>query len=267
MSSDRAIALFQRLVLLWVLGFTLSALPSAERMWLSPVSPAWFPPSPLRHLTHALGGAVPEPIVALALAVLVGLVVWQLLAPARWWAWALLWWLHLNLMNRAWLAGSGGQQLMANALFWCIFLAMRPEPARLLGRWAIRLQLVLAYGATGLHKLLGAHWIDGTAMGIVVTDAAFGPDWIASHPMLAKLLTWLILAFQLSFPVAVWFRRLRVPWMVFGAFFHLGTALWMDIPEMGLAFLVCYAAWWGEPPSGVSGAIRVRRAGSELADR
>lgn len=246
MSTDRAVTLFQRLVLLWVLGFLLSALPAAERMWLSPVSPPWLPPSPLRHLTHALCGTVPEPIVALALAALAGLVIWQLLGPARWWAWALIWWLHLNLMNRAWLAGSGGQQLMANALFWCIFLAMRAEPARQLGRWAIRLQLVLAYAATGLQKLMGAHWPDGTALGIVATDAAFGPAWIASCPWVAKLLTWLILAFQLSFPVVVWFRRLRAGWMLFGFAFHLATAIWMDIPEMGLAFIVCYAIWLDE---------------------
>lgn len=243
MSAERSTVLFQRLALLWVLGFLLSALPSAERLWLSPVSPGWLPPSPLRHLTHALSGAVPEPIVVLALVALCALVVWQLLCPARGWAWALIWLLYLNLMNRAWLAGSGGQQLMANVLFWCIFLAVRSGHARFLGWWAIRLQLLLAYLATGLHKLTGAHWIDGTAMGIVATDGAFGPAWVADAPQLARIVTWSVLLFQLTFPLAVWSRRLRLPWMAFGAAFHLATALWMDIPEMGLAFVVCYASW------------------------
>lgn len=243
MSTDRAIALFQRLVLIWVLGFILSGLPSMERLWLAPVSPEWLPPSPLRHFTHALVGAVPDSVIVLALLTLTILAVWQLFAQARWWAWALTWFLYVNLMNRAWLAGSGGQQLMANVLFWCIFLAVRSGHTGFLGRWAIRLQLLLAYAATGLHKLTGTHWLDGTAMGIVATDGAFGPSWVADAPQLARIVTWSVLLFQLTFPLAVWSRRLRLPWMAFGAVFHLATALWMDIPEMGLAFIVCYGSW------------------------
>jgi hypothetical protein len=243
MSADRPIALFQRLALLWVLGFLLSALPSAERLWLSPVSPAWLPPSPLRHLTHALCGAVPEPLIWTALLALLGLAAWQLIAGARWWAWALIWLLYLNLMNRAWLAGSGGQQLMANVLFWSVFLAMRSGRARFLGLWAIRLQLLLAYAATGLHKLTGTHWLDGTAMGIAATDEAFGPAWLASAPGLAAFITWCVLVLQLSLPIAMWFRGVRLPCMALGALFHLATAICMDIPEMGLAFVACYAIW------------------------
>lgn len=241
MSTDRAIALFQRLVLLWVLGFILSGLPSMERLWLAPVSPPWLPPSPLRHLTHALVGGVPEPVIALALLTLTVLAVWQLFAKARWWAWALIWLLYVNLMNRAWLAGSGGQQLMANVLFWA--MALPSQRARFIGLWAIRLQLLLAYAATGLHKLTGTHWPDGTAMGIAATDEAFGPAWLSSAPGLAGFITWCVLLFQLSLPFAMWFRRLRLPWMAFGAIFHMATAVWMDIPEMGLAFIACYAVW------------------------
>ncbi|MBK8227218.1 MAG: hypothetical protein IPK70_08575 [Flavobacteriales bacterium] len=156
---------------------------------------------------------------------------------------ALIWLLYLNVMNTGWLSSSGGQQLMANVLFWCTFLSARDERLKAIGFWAIRLQLLLAYTATGLHKLTGTHWLDGTAMGIVATDPAYGPAWIASFPVLARLATYAVLLFQLSFPIAAWFRTLRLPWMAFGAAFHLGTAIWMDIPEMGLAFIACYAIW------------------------
>jgi hypothetical protein len=235
--------LFQRVSLLWLLGFLLMALPGSERLWLDPVSPAWFPPGPLRYFTHALSGDVPEPLVVLSLAVLLILTAWQLFAHPRWWAWLLIWLLYVNLMNRAWMAGSGGQQLMANALFWACFLTLRSERARFIGLWAIRLQVLLAYWATGLHKLTGTHWLDGTALGIVATDHAFGPAWIASFPLFAKGLTWLILFFQLGFPIAVWFSSARTAWLIAGIAFHLATAFWMDIPEMGLAFIACYALW------------------------
>lgn len=238
-----AIRFFQRAAVLWLLGFTLSALPSAERLWDIPVSPVWVPPGPISSVTHALCGEVPEFFAMLAVALLMVFAAWQFFSRARWWAWAIIWLAYVNLMNRAWMAGSGGQQLMANALFWSIFLAMRSERARFLGLWAIRLQLLLAYLATGLHKLSGTHWLDGTAMGIVATDQAFGPSWLASAPGLSSIISWSVLLFQLSFPIAIWFRTLRMPWMLFGIAFHLGTAIWMDIPEMGLAFVVCYAIW------------------------
>lgn len=243
MSHGAAIRLFQRAVLLWLLGFMLSTLPSAERLWDAPVSPAWIPPGPLSHITHALCGDGHRTLSMLAVAIVLMLAVWQLVARARWWAWAVIGLLFLNIMNRAWMAGSGGQQLMANVLLWSVLLASPSDRARFLGLWAIRLQVLLAYLATALHKLTGTHWLDGTALGIAATDQAFGPAWIASFPSAARLVTWGLLFFQLSFPIAIWFRALRLPWMLFGIAFHLGTAVWMDIPEMGLAFVACYAIW------------------------
>ncbi|MBK7947116.1 MAG: HTTM domain-containing protein [Flavobacteriales bacterium] len=246
MNHTMAARFFQRAAPLWLLGFMISALPSAERLWDLPVSPVWVPPGPISYVTHALCGQVPGFFAMLTAAVILMVAAWQLFAGARWWAWAIIWLAYVNLMNRAWMAGSGGQQLMANVLFWSIFLAMRSERAQFLGLWAIRLQLLLAYLATGLHKLTGTHWLDGTAMGIAASDQAFGPAWLASAPGLSSIITWCVLLFQLSFPIAIWFRQLRLPWMLFGIAFHLGTAIWMDIPEMGLAFVACYAFWFGE---------------------
>lgn len=243
--------LFQRAAALWVLGFTLSAYGGPDQMNVMMRSPAYLPPGPLRWLTH-LFPSLPDgwDVIAVLIAVpaLLALCLRELLRPSRWWSAMIIWFLHTNLMNNAWLAGSGGQQLMANALFWCIFLPLRrgdgePRVVAVAAFWIIRLQVPLAYAATGLHKLMGAHWLDGTALAIAATDDAFGPAWIAGFPLAARLLTWSILLFQLSFPIAVWIGRLRPWWLLFGAAFHLATALWMDIPEMGLAFIACYAAW------------------------
>jgi hypothetical protein len=169
-----------------------------------------------------------------------------------------LWWLYVNLMNTAWLAGSGGQQLMANVLFWNILLASGKTGLQQAAFWTIRLQLLLAYLSTGLYKLQGTHWVDGTALGIVATDAAFGPAWIARWPMVPHLITWAVLCFQLTFPLAVWWPRTRLPWMCFGIAFHLGTAIWMDIAEMGLAFIAVYTMWLGEREAAAIGGLLER---------
>lgn len=244
--STSTVRLIQHTLMAWVLLFTLFSWVGFGGTNVLLISPPWVPPGPLKYITHSLV-LLPEGAGAVALLiapwVLIALSAWELWQGGCWWRRVLVWWLFLNLMNAAWLAGSGGQQLMANMLLWSAFLAMRTERARFLGFWAIRLQLLLAYLATALHKLAGTHWVDGTGLGIAATDQAFGPDWIASFPTAARLVTWSVLLFQLTFPIAMWFRSLRIPWMIFGIAFHLGTAIWMDIPEMGFAFVACYAIW------------------------
>ncbi|MBL0036662.1 MAG: hypothetical protein IPP26_13090 [Flavobacteriales bacterium] len=69
------------------------------------------------------------------------------------------------------------------------------------------------------------------------------------------MITWALLAFQFTFPIAVWFNRTKLPFMAFGGLFHLGTALWMGIPEMAFAFIACYAIWLDE---GEADALRLR---------
>lgn len=247
---QNTVLLFGKALLVWVLGFTASAWSGLDGINTMLRSPAFLPPGPLTPVTHTLLHlpaawlGICAPIAAL---VLVLLCIHDLLRGSRWWTALLIWWLYINLMHVAWLAGSGGQQLIANFLFWNILLSIGTPSIALWARpsafWIIRLQVLLAYLATGMHKLTGTHWMDGTAMGMVATDAAFGPAWMAGFPLLAAIVTWAVLLFQLTFPIAVWLPRTRLVWMLFGTLFHLGTALWMDIPEMAFAFLVGYTIW------------------------
>lgn len=248
-----SVRLFRITVHLWLFVFVLSAVPSAEWLWDYPVSPELpAPQGPFKSFTHAFSAWLPGDIWLLAVPLLLALCVRNILRPARWWSALLVWMLYTSLMNRAWMAGSGGQQLISNLLFWLILLpdgtqVMRPNGWRaVLGTsafWILRLQLLLAYAATGLHKLSGTYWLDGTAMGIVATDPAYGMAWLADVPWLATMSTWMVLVFQLTFPIAVWFKRPRIPWMVMGIVFHLGTAISLGIPEMALAFVAAYPIW------------------------
>jgi len=251
-----SVKLFRAAIHLWVIGFLLSAMPEAEWLWDFPVSPELpAPPGPFSGFTHAFRTWLPGEVAVFIAPLVVLLCLRNLLRPARWWSALIVWMLYTSLMNRAWMAGSGGQQLISNLLFWLIFLpdgsrTASPDGWRsVLGTsafWILRLQLLLAYAATGLHKLTGTHWLDGTALGIVATDPAYGPLWLAQFPTAAMALTWAVLVFQLTFPIAVWFRRTRVPWMVIGIAFHLGTAFALGIAEMAFAFLAAYPIWLNE---------------------
>ena len=257
--------LFQKMIHLWLLGFLFSALGTAEWLWVYPVSPPLPVPGRLSWVTHFLSANGTEGLVQLALVMLVLLSIYNLFRPMRWWSALVVWLCYTNLMNLAWMAGSGGQQLMANVLFWNILLSLgrenaRSEIASTSAFWIIRIQLILAYFVTGIYKLTGTSWLDGTAVGIAVTDGAFGPEWLAHFSVITMLITWSVLALQFILPVAVWFRRTRVPILLIGATFHLATALFMGIPEMAFAFIAVYAIWLSDAESArVKGAMTLRR--------
>jgi hypothetical protein len=112
--------------------------------------------------------------------------------------------------------------------------------------WAARLQLLLAYAAAAAHKFTGTTWLDGSAMLRVANDPAFHLGFLAASPMVCALLTWATLAFMALFPLAVWWKPSRRAFLIIGVVFHLCTAAFMDIPQMGLAFIACYALWLNE---------------------
>ncbi len=245
-----SVMLFQRALCVWVLLFLLTALPVMDVLWLDPISPNLSYDGWRYDLVHPFGKLLPSGAAPGVVLLALVLSVRGLFRPSRWWSALLLWVCFNALMHLAFVASSGGQQLMANLLFWNILLSVGQDDqapvaatARATAFWIIRLQLLLAYAVTGLHKLTGTHWLDGTAMGMVATDTTFGPLWIAGFPLLGKMLTWVVLGFQLTFPLAVWCSRTRVPWMLLGVVFHLGTAVWLGIPEMAFAFLVGYIIW------------------------
>ena len=256
-----SVRLFRMTIHLWLVGYLLSALPAAEWLWDSPVSPPLpGPPGPFRFLTQAFMTWLPVGSALPALAVLLGLAIYNVFGPSRWWIAFFVWSLFTSLTDLAWLAASGGHQLISNVLFWSIFLPSKEastgpadgswlQARAVLGVsafWIIRLQLLLAYGVTGIQKLTGIQWTHGYAMGIVATDVDYGPSFLAGTGFLLPLLTYSILAFQLGFPLAVWWRLTRTVWMLIGVCFHVTTGLCFGILDMGLAFLACYPIWFSQ---------------------
>lgn len=252
----RSIRLLQRAVNLWLFGYLFCSLWAAEWLWVHPAVPA-LPPPPgmLASLTHAFAFLPTEWAIGAVILVMV-LALRSVVLPARWYFTAIQWMLFSSLINLAWLTSTGGHQLIANVLFWMILLPAEEPTSRNMERgqvahvvyatagWIVRLQLILAYGVTGIQKLTGIWWVTGDAMGIVATDTSYGPAWLAAVPWFAGVVNHAVLFFQLTFPVAVWWRRTRPWWMAMGILFHLSTGLAFGILDMGLAFLAVYPIWF-----------------------
>lgn len=252
----RSIRLLQRAVNLWLFGYLFSSLWAAEWLWIHPAVPA-LPPPPgaLSMLTNVFAFLPAEWAIGAVILVMV-LALRSVVFPTRWYFTAVQWVLFSSLVNLAWLTSTGGHQLIANVLFWMIFLPAEEPATQNMERvqvsrvmyatagWIIRLQLLLAYAVTGIQKLTGSWWLTGDAMGIVATDTSYGPAWSAAVPWFAGVVNHAVLFFQLTFPVAVWWRPARHRWMLLGLVFHLATGIAFGIVDMALAFLAVYPIWF-----------------------
>jgi len=101
--------------------------------------------------------------------------------------------------------------------------------------WPLRLlfiQMVFIYFMNGLYKVVGANWVSGDSLYYILGDLTLTRVSIADLPVtfvLAQIATWLVLAWELTFPVLVLFRRTRAPALWFGVAFHLAIFATMEL--------------------------------------
>ncbi|MBK9759750.1 MAG: HTTM domain-containing protein [Flavobacteriales bacterium] len=244
--NTASIRLFQQLAYGWLALYMLSILLLDGSAWVC---------APVDLFTRHEGarGALQEFMNALSpfscstiCVVIIGLSV-LLIRTHRWWLAMLVWLLFRVITHRMWLASNGGIQLMENMLLWSAFMGASSYARISTGAfWIARLQLLLVYAVAAAHKFTGHAWLDGTAVLTVANDPDFHLGWLATSPVSCAFLTYGALTFMSLFPLAVWWSPSRKVFLVIGALFHLATAVFMDIPQMGLAFVVCYAIWLQE---------------------
>ncbi len=107
----------------------------------------------------------------------------------------------------------------------------------LLNSVAIRLfqiQLCIIYGYTGMEKLKGAPWWEGTALWNVVANsqmALMDFSFILRWPLLIIIGTYFTLIFEIYFPALIWPKKIRGWVLLAGVLLHVGIGL-----TMGLVF-------------------------------
>jgi hypothetical protein len=168
--------------------------------------------------------------------------------------------LHTSLQHRTPMILNSGDRLFAIIAFLAMFAPLghrfgleslwrarrgRPAPpATLVGQRLIQIQIAYVYANTSISKAMNERWIHGRAMRDVLASPVFAewPTWIDFWPLVFAM-TWGALAFELSFPTLVWFRRFR-PWLLLaGVGFHLMIDVLMIIPMFSWIMIVSYAAF------------------------
>jgi hypothetical protein len=174
----------------------------------------------------------------------------------------LVWVGHLSFIQRAFLTWSGMDTVLAMLTFYLMFapagaalsLDRRrrhgdrpPEPswsANLVVRM-IQIHMCVIYLCSGLGKLQGARWWDGTAVWMVMMLHEFAPvdmswlghlgDWPCL--LLSNLGVALTLGTEISFAFLIWNPRLRPVLLFLAILMHAGIGLFMGMGSFGAIML------------------------------
>lgn len=112
--------------------------------------------------------------------------------------------------------------------------------------WPLRLlfvQMVVIYFFNGLHKIVGPQWIAGTTLHYVLADLTQARWSYAELPMpdwLARLLTWMVLIWELAFPVLVLRPWTRTAALLMGVGFHVGIGVTLELAGFPWYMLCLY---------------------------
>lgn len=262
--QDARIRFFQRALYAWLAFYMLAMLLLGRAAWTNAPVQVFLAHRGAFNWFEGLINGAPAGIMLVLVGAVLGSAV-ALQSRHRWWLGLVTWLLFRIITHRTWLASNGGVQLMENMLIWSALMGRDVHPfVATTAFWIARLQLLLAYAAAAAHKFTGTTWLDGSALLLVVRDPAFHMAWLEGSPGFCTFLTYATLAFMTLFPLAVWWAPSRRLFLMVGMLFHLSTAIFMAIPQMGLAFIACYAVWLDEGTltrlNAFSGRLWPRRA-------
>ena len=110
---------------------------------------------------------------------------------------------------------------------------------------AATVQICIVYFLSGLYKLSGEMWVNGDAIYYTLELERFSREWVKNSGMtslsfLMKGANYLILAYQLLFPIIIWIKKWRIPVLIVGTAFHLITMFVMNLWDFGFAMLIGY---------------------------
>ncbi|MES2962302.1 MAG: HTTM domain-containing protein [Bdellovibrionota bacterium] len=180
--------------------------------------------------------------------------------------------LHCAFIQRNYTIGYGADFVATFAFFSLIFMdnsrsfsltswwsrrcgrAMKPQGevasiVSTMGMRLIQIQLCLIYSYTGMEKLKGAPWWDGTAVWSVIGNTQlmlFDLSWLKNFPMAIAAMTFATLFFEVYFPAIVWYRPVRKWALLFGVGLHLGITFTIGLFFFSFVMIAVYLLFLDE---------------------
>jgi hypothetical protein len=164
-----------------------------------------------------------------------------------------------NLFNRAYLVFTGGEVLITLLLFYLMFIhtsnskgQQKEAPAFTLIQttlnntfyWILLLQVVVLYLFSTIYKMTDPLWMNGSALMYISELSFFSGDAMSylfsDNLILSQVFTYLVLFYQGLFPILVWVKQIKIPYLILGVAIHLGIAWWMGIFTFGITMCISY---------------------------
>lgn len=171
----------------------------------------------------------------------------------------LLWILMLNLHNKVYSTLTGGDFLLNQLLFFNIFLLFNfklfSDKFAFLNILfhngaviSIIVQICMVYVLSGLAKLFDQDWQNGTAIYILSEIQQFKLSGLSIQnkrllPVFI-LLNYLIVCYQLLFPIVVSIKKIKKTILWLGITIHLYIMVFMGLFWFSLIMLICYVFFW-----------------------
>lgn len=114
----------------------------------------------------------------------------------------------------------------------------------------IQLHLALIYGSSGLSKLMGPEWWNGSAMEMIILTPEFRRfdlTWVLAYPGLINVLTHSGVFLEITYPALIWSRGVRPIVLAAVIGLHLGIDLVLGLTEFGLAMIAANLAFVSGP--------------------
>jgi hypothetical protein len=171
----------------------------------------------------------------------------------------LLWFLTLNIHNQVYPGLSSGDYLLNQFLVFNCFISYQRTILPTfsghvkillhnLGSIALIVQLCLAYFLSGLAKLFDIYWQNGQAIGMTSQINHFSlyslPQLSLNYRWIMVFLTYLVLVYQLSFPVVTFIKPLKKIYLLIGVVMHVYIGLVMGLPFFATTMIIGYIYFW-----------------------
>lgn len=157
------------------------------------------------------------------------------------------------LYYAAWPNFSSALLLVLNYAFLSIFFVHGEHQWKIVlsnfARLACILLLIMVYVESSLYKLMGPKWLDGTAVYYALNLPEYSTTWsrsLADNSVVVAIMTYSALAYQLLFPLLVWIRKVKIPFLLIGVGFHMFIAAGMNLWDFGPAMLIGYVLFLNE---------------------
>jgi hypothetical protein len=165
----------------------------------------------------------------------------------------LVYFFTVNLFLKGSFMFTGGEVLCSILLFYMMFIHLPAKDSKysffqnLMNNtfyWIMLIQICMVYLFSFWYKLYDENWLNGEAMMYIARIDHFSSEamrWMfADNVSLSILATYATLLYQGLFPIAVWIRKIKLPFLLVGVAIHLAISFLMGLFAFGMIMILVY---------------------------